>query len=409
MPIVNCSHTSFSGDVLLPASKSISNRLLIINELSGGLVQIKNLSTTDDTRLMQQCLSDYKSSDHLYTANAGTVMRFITALLATKEGQWMIEGSTRMHERPIGPLVRALQTLGADISFIEKNGFPPLKICGKKLHGGRVHVDAFISSQFISALILIAPGLKDGLVIELTGTIQSGPYIDMTLALIEQCGIRVERIGRTISVMPSEYKATSVTVESDWSSAAFFYALAALSENVDIFLNGLTSQSIQGDSIAAQWFESLGVKTTYEANGVRLGKLFGRFAKLSLDFTGHPDLFLPMAVACAGMGTEFTATGLENLSLKESDRIKGAMEALSSLGYHVTYSKGVYHSASTKTRITKARLPLICVRDDHRMAMSFALLACRFPHIMLDQTMVVSKSFPGYFDALQQLGFSLFE
>lgn len=409
MPILKCSHTSFSGDVLLPASKSISNRLLLMQELSGGVIEINNLSETDDTLLMQQSLREYKTTDHLYTGNAGTVMRFITALLATKNGDWIIEGSPRMHERPIGPLVRGLQSLGADITYLEKSSYPPLRIRGKALEGGPVSVDAFISSQFISALLMVAPLMKNGMVIELTGTIQSGPYIDMTLALMKKCGIQAEKRGRTITVQPGAYQPTRVNVEADWSSAAFFYALAALSEKSDLYLQGLEPESIQGDAIIADWFEHMGVSTFFEAGGARLQKSFSRSAKVELDFTGHPDVFLPFAVACAGTGVSLTATGLENLSMKESDRVKGAIEGLRMLGYDSSYRKGVYLFDGTIKKKPGNKLRMISVRDDHRIAMSFALLATRCPDIGLDEIHVVSKSFPDFFDHLYNLGFTVTE
>jgi 3-phosphoshikimate 1-carboxyvinyltransferase len=336
-------------------------------------------------------------------------MRFITALLATKEGDWIIEGSPRMHERPIGPLVRGLQSLGADITFLEKSGYPPLRIRGKQMEGGTVSVDAAISSQFISALLMIAPILKDGMTIELTGNIQSGPYIDMTLALMKRCGIQTLKKGRTITVKSGAYQAANVTVEADWSSAAFFYALAALSEKSELLLQGLEPESIQGDAIISEWFEHLGVSTNFEAEGARIQKTFGRSAKVELDFTGHPDIFLPFVIACAGTGVSLTATGLENLSLKESDRVKGAIEGLKTLGFESNYRKGVFLFDGSAKRKPCSKLRMIEVRDDHRMAMSFALLATQFPDLELDDVHVVSKSFPDFFNHLYNLGFVLMD
>ena len=283
MPTLSCKKDQFCGEIRLPSSKSISNRLLLMDELSGGRIHIENLSQSDDTILMQHCLKEYRSHKQIDVRNAGTVMRFMTALLAISHGEWTIGGSDRMHERPIGPLVRALKDLDADIDYIAKHNYPPLRIAGKALRGGKIIVDANISSQFISAILMIAPLMPEGLVIELTGKIQSGPYIDMTVALMKACGIQAEREGRLISIKPSSYRETTVRVEEDWSSAAFFYSLVALSEKADLFLKGLMPSTIQGDAIIIEWYKLLGVKTVIEKDGIRIQKSYGRAAIAELD------------------------------------------------------------------------------------------------------------------------------
>jgi 3-phosphoshikimate 1-carboxyvinyltransferase len=407
MPTISCKKDQFCGDIHLPSSKSISNRLLLMDELSGGRIHIENLSQSDDTILMQQCLKTYRNSQQIDVRNAGTVMRFMTALLAMSNGEWIIGGSERMHERPIGPLVRALKDLDADIDYIAKHNYPPLRIRGKALRGGKIVVDANISSQFISAILMVAPQMPEGLVIELTGKIQSGPYIDMTVALMKACGIQADREGRLVSVKPSAYREARVRVEEDWSSAAFLYSLVALSEKADLFLKGLKPSTVQGDAIIIEWYKLLGVKTIIEKEGIRIQKSYGRAAIAELDFTGHPDLFLPIATACAGCSIGMHATGLGNLSLKESDRIKGAVESLVHLGYDARYANGTFLLRPGYGKVFIKNTPSIQVMGDHRIAMSFALLATRFPAIRLDDTAAASKSFPGFFDQLTQLGFNI--
>jgi len=409
MATVSCTSQDFSGKVTLPSSKSISNRLLIMQELSGGKLLLNNLSRADDTVLMQQCLKTYRTSDHLFTDNAGTVMRFMTALLAVSEGKWTLEGSPRMNQRPVGPLVEALQQLGAHIQYTGAAGFPPLDIEGCTLNGGAITIDAGTSSQYISALLMVAPLFEQPLHLELVGEIVSAPYIDMTIALMKDCHIPISKHENIITVTPSIYQPAKFTIESDWSSAAFFYALAAVSESASFFLPGLQEQSLQGDAIVQHWFEPLGVHTSFKPDGVRIVKTGIKIPQIELDFSGHPDLFLPLAIACAGSGVKLSAKGLQNLAIKESNRLKGAANALKELGFDVqiTNSEFILESGNPWTFLDV--IPTLSVQGDHRMAMSFALLAARFPEIDLDETEVVSKSFPGYFNVLRSLGFRIDE
>lgn len=407
MATVSCTSQDFSGKVTLPSSKSISNRLLIMQELSGGKLVLNHLSRADDTVLMQQCLKTYRNSDHLFTDNAGTVMRFMTALMAVSEGKWTLAGSPRMNQRPIGPLVEALQQLGANIQYTGAYGFPPLLIEGCTLKGGAITIDAGTSSQYISALLMVAPLFEQPLNLELTGNIVSAPYIDMTIALMKDCKIPISRHENIITVTPSTYQPAVFTVESDWSSAAFFYALAAISESASFFLPGLQEQSLQGDAIVQRWFESLGVRTSFKPDGVRIVKTGIKAPHVELDFSGHPDLFLPMAIACAGSEVNLSAEGLQNLAHKESNRLKGAALALKELWFDVHYTDSEFFLKSGNPWTFLDVIPTLSVQGDHRMAMSFALLAERFPEIELDETEVVSKSFPGYFNILRSLGFRI--
>lgn len=409
MPVISCEHTSLSGKVRLPASKSISNRLLILQELSGGRLHLSNLSKADDTLLMAQCLSQYRHADRINTDNAGTVMRFMTALLAVSEGEWILEGSARMHQRPIGPLVEALRQLGARITYAGKTGYPPLSIGGTTLHGGTIRMDAGISSQYLSALLMIAPGFNEPLTIELQEPVVSEPYIDMTVSLMKNCGLAVGKSGNTLWVKPSEYKPARFHIENDWSAAAFFYALAALADHAMLELPGLQEESCQGDAIVRTWFERLGVRTTFSPEGAVISRTGQVVRELELDFSGHPDLFLPLIAACAGCGVRLHATGLQTLAHKESDRLRSISKGLSSLGFDVKPQENGLMLLPGEPWKWLDVLPVLSSMGDHRLAMTYAVLALRFPEIPVDDLNVVTKSFPGYVDALRSLGFDIRE
>lgn len=405
MPSIRRIAQHTTGTVHLPASKSISNRLLVLQALSGHKLELIDLSRADDTLLLQQCLSDMHAGRQLWAGNAGTVARFMTALLAVTEGEWELRGDERMQQRPIAPLVDALRQCGADIQYGQQEGSLPLIIRGQSLPGGEVQLVSGISSQFASALLMVAPTFRNGLRLQLIPPVVSLPYLDMTLALMTQCGLKVHRDGNTLTVAPSMVRPGVFHIENDWSSASFFYALTALAPASQLELPGLQPQSLQGDAVLSDWFAQLGVRSTFTEAGLTLAHQPAVINDITLDFTHHPDLFLPLAITCAGLGCGFTARGVETLVHKESDRLSAMASALRSLGFSLQFSRERFHLEAAEPWLQTQVPPTLDVCADHRLAMSLALLATRFPVIRLNNTEVVSKSFPGYFDTLGNLGF----
>ena len=330
--------------IALPASKSVSNRALLLQALCPEkLYDIDNLAVCDDTDHMQQGVEAKRQGAPLIDIGAtGTAMRFLTAYLAITEGETVITGSERMKQRPIGTLVEALRELGADITYVNKEGYPPLCTRGKKLQGGTLEIEAGISSQYISALLMVAPCLTEGLTLHLKGNIASRTYIELTLDLMRRYGATAHWTdGQTIYVAPGTYKDTPLTVEADWSAASYWYELAAiaahLGHEVDITLPALTPDSRQGDRVVAQLFEPLGVKTVYTKEGARL---FGEDFQLSSfnfplekDFTHCPDIAQTLAVTCCLMGIPYTFKGIQSLRIKETDRVAALITELRKLGY----------------------------------------------------------------------------
>lgn len=393
-------------DIKLPASKSISNRALILKALSNSSFPIENLSDCDDTRVMVEAFS---SKDNIFDIGAaGTSMRFLTAYLSKKPGEWIITGSERMQQRPINTLVEALNTLGAHIEYLKNQGFPPLKIKGSALDGGDIFLSGGISSQFISALLMIAPTMEKGLTLHLEGNIISVPYIKLTLRMMEQFGVKCDWEGNVIKIFPNEYKPIPYLVESDWSAASYWYSIAALSTDARIELKGLFKDSGQGDSKVADLFMDLGVETEFTQEGVILTKTNRIAKKLFHNFINEPDLAQTFVVTCCMMGVPFLFTGLQTLKIKETDRIEALKAEMKKLGYIITDSQNSILEWDGE-RFEPDANPIIATYEDHRMAMAFAPAALKIDNLLIAEPMVVTKSYPYYWEDLRKAGFSVEE
>ena len=381
--------------IQITGSKSESNRLLILQQLYPNLA-VDNLSNSDDTRLVQKALAN--TGAEINIGHAGTAMRFLTGYLATKEGaEVILTGSGRMKERPIQILVDALKTLGADISYAEKEGFAPLKIKGSKLRGGFVRIDGNVSSQYISSLLLIAPSLEKGLELEFKGAITSVPYIKMTLSLLESLGIQTSFEGQTIVVAPQkEIEDRHITVESDWSSASYYYSMVALSEKGKITLSAYKKESLQGDSVLANLYQSFGVTTRFSENSITLEKTanFQKPSKVEFDLIKAPDIAQTIAVTSFGMGIACDLTGLHTLKIKETDRLLALQQELSKLGAEIRVTENTLHLESS-SKIHKDIS--IATYQDHRMAMAFAPLLLK-TSLFVEEQEVVSKSYPTFWE-----------
>lgn len=395
--------------VTLPASKSISNRALIAHALSGGSAKPSNLSDCDDTDVIVRALHNMPYEIDIKAA--GTAMRFMTAYLSVTEGEHILTGTDRMKHRPIGTLVNALRRLGADVEYVGEEGFPPLKIRGHQLEGGQLEIQGNVSSQYISALLLIGPRLTKGLTLKLTESIVSKPYIDMTLDVMRSFGAQVEWTDiDTICVQPIAYKDTPYIIENDWSASSYWYEMLVLSAKDDdvIALPGLWENSLQGDSMARYIFGMLGVKTTYTENGVRLVANGRCMRRMSYDFVSQPDLAQTFVATCCAMNIPFRFTGLHSLRIKETDRITALVTELHKLGFVLNdKEEGVLSWTGEFTK--PERVPVIDTYEDHRMAMAFAPLCLRLGSITINDPEVVSKSYPGYWEDLRAAGFLIEE
>ncbi len=393
------------SSIQLPASKSISNRALILNALSYSPYDIQNLSDCDDTEVMIKALNSNESNFDIKAA--GTAMRFLTAFLSKVVGEWTITGTERMKNRPIKILVDALNSLGARIEYMEKKGYPPLRIFGSALQGGEISLAGGVSSQYISALLMIAPLMENGLVLHLEGNIISRPYINLTLKLMEQFGVKADWNGQTIKVLPQEYKPVHFTVESDWSAASYWYEIMALCPNAEIELLGLFKNSLQGDSAVAKLFAQLGVGTTFMNKGILLRHNGNVCKKLVHDFINEPDLAQTFVVTCVFLNIPFRFTGLQSLKIKETDRIEALKVELKKLGYVLTDSNNSILEWNGE-RCEPESNPVIATYEDHRMAMAFAPVALLRP-VCIANPEVVSKSYPLYWKDLEQAGFRITE
>ncbi|WP_347145464.1 3-phosphoshikimate 1-carboxyvinyltransferase [Parabacteroides goldsteinii] len=395
------------ASVQLPASKSISNRALILNALSYSPYDIQNLSDCDDTEVMVKALnSDSRDFD---IKAAGTAMRFLTAFLSKIVGEWTITGTERMKNRPIKLLVDALNSLGARIEYMEKEGYPPLRIFGSALQGGEISLAGGVSSQYISALLMIAPLMEKGLTLHLEGNIISRPYINLTLQLMEQFGVKATWNGQTIKILPQEYKPIRFTVESDWSAASYWYAIMALLKNAEIELLGLFKNSLQGDAAGAKLFAQLGVGTAFTDRGVVLKYNGNAVKKLIYNFVNEPDLAQTFVVTCVLLNIPFRFTGLQSLKIKETDRIEALKTELRKLGYLLTDSNDSILEWNGE-RCEPEADPIIATYEDHRMAMAFAPAALVLPKgLKVADPEVVTKSYPAYWEDLRKAGFALIE
>ena len=415
----------------LPASKSLSNRSLIMQGLCRDHCRLTNISDCDDTSVMMAAF-DTESSHHSYTPDgarivdigaAGTSMRFLTAFFASQEGADVVmTGSARMKQRPIDLLVDALRKLGADIDYAEAEGFPPLRIRGRQLKGGALTIDGSVSSQYISALLMIAPTLSEGLRLKLEGNVTSTPYIEMTLGMLKQFGITStwDHSTQVISIAPQPYKALQYHVESDWSAASYWYEIAALATRLGkpetIALEGLHSASLQGDAAIASHFEAIGVKTAIQGETLTLnaqGVSTEGTPLVELDLSAQPDLAQTLIVTCCALNIPFRITGLHTLRIKETDRVAALETELKKLGYVITDQaiNGSVEMQWDGTRCEAEANPVISTYKDHRMAMAFAPMVLVIPSrsILIDDPGVVSKSYPSYWEDLQKAGFSIKE
>ncbi len=390
------------GEIKISGSKSESNRLLILQQLFSN-ISIDNLSDSDDTYHLHHALSSKDSQVNI--GHAGTAMRFLTAYFASQQNKTVVlSGSDRMHNRPIEILVDALRDLGAEIEYAEKDGYPPLKIIGQDFNRNSVEINGNVSSQYISALLLIAASLPKGLTIELEGEITSIPYIKMTLSLLSQIGVQSEFKGQTIKVEQlSEISNSNVIVESDWSSASYFYSILALSDiGSQIKLSAYKKESLQGDSVLSSIYEAFGVKTEFLENSIVLTKESGPTQNhIDLDLNKAPDIAQTIAVTCFGLQMSCDLVGLHTLKIKETDRLEALKDELTKLGAEISVTNESLHlekRTSIKSDVA------IETYNDHRMAMAFAPLGLLVP-IQIQDANVVTKSYRNFWSDLQEIGF----
>ena len=396
--------TCLSGAVLLPASKSISNRALLLTALSQSPYPVENLSECDDTAAMQNAL--ISKAGVIDVGAAGTAMRFLTAYLAQKEGTWIITGTERMKNRPIAILANALMQLGAQIEYLEKEGYPPLKITGKKLHGGTVVLDGGVSSQYISALLMMAPTMTHEVTIIILNGAISEPYINMTIRMMQDYGVKVIRHNNQLQIVSQPYQPVPYKVESDWSAASYWYEIVALfpDEKAAIELLGLQQNSMQGDSAVAGIFEPLGVETIYTSSGILLRKKETTTHFFEYDFVNQPDLAQTVVVTCLLKNIPFQFSGLQSLKIKETDRLLALQKEMRKLGYILSVKDNCMLCWNGERTPPESDLS-IDTYEDHRMAMVFAPAALIFGKIIINNPLVVSKSYPQYWSDLQHVGF----
>lgn len=401
---VSIPNNTIKGIIKLPASKSIANRALIISALNYSPYPILNLSDSDDTKVMEKVFSS--NTNYFDIGHAGTAMRFLTAFLSKIVGEWTLTGSERMKQRPIGILVDALNKLGARIEYLEKEGFPPLKIFGSHLKGGIIELDGSVSSQYISALLLIAPTIEGGLTLRLKNKIMSRSYIELTLGLMEYFGVKHAWKGNEIRINEQQYYPREYSVEGDWSGASYWYQIAAMAESVDVLLEGLKLDSLQGDCTIAKWFEEFGVHSEETKEGVKLTKTEKELPKqLQLNFIENPDVAQTFAVLCVMKNLPFHFTGLETLKIKETNRIEALQNELAKFGAELTEpAHGELKWEGTFTK-EKQENPSIPTYKDHRMAMAFAPACQLYGLVTIEDPIVVTKSYPAFWDDLKKVGF----
>lgn len=391
--------------IQLPSSKSISNRLLLINALSYSPFEIKNLSDSDDTKAMLGVLNSNSSTFDV--GAAGTSMRFLTAFLSKIVGEWILTGSERMKQRPIKTLVDALNQLGAKIEYIEKEGYPPLRIFGSNLEGGELELPGNVSSQYISALLMIAPTIENGLRLTLTGEIISKPYLEMTLALMKEFGVDSHWKGNVITVPQAPYQPKVITAESDWSAASYWYEIAALNPSIEVTLKGLKKISLQGDAQVKHLFEKLGVQTKFTKNGTVLKNTGNKPSRFNYNFINEPDLAQTFAVTCCLLNVPFQFTGLQTLKIKETDRITALINELQKLGFVLTSNNtDDLKWDGTKTEVGTPSIAIDTYKD-HRMAMAFAPAAYKYSNLVINDPMVITKSYPNYWEDIAMAGISI--
>lgn len=406
---VSANINNIKGSINLPASKSISNRALIINALSYSPYPILNISDSDDTKVLEAAL--FSNTNKFDIGHAGTAMRFLTAFLAKIAGEWEITGSERMQQRPIAILVDALTQLGAKVEYLKNEGCPPLKIFGSHLKGQTIELDGSISSQYISALLLIAPTIQEGLTLKLKGNITSKSYIKLTLELMAKFGIQYKWTGNEIFVPEQNYFARDFTCEADWSGASYWYQILASVNSGEVMLENLQLDSLQGDVNIAGWFEQFGVVSTQKKEGVLLSKTSNIHPdKLVLDFIENPDVAQTMACLCVAKQIPFEFSGLKTLKIKETDRIAALQNELAKFGAELTEPEhGKLAWDGTINSKIKQENPIINTYHDHRMALAFAPMALAGLKLQVDDPMVVTKSYPSFWEDLGKVGFEISE
>jgi len=402
---------SVGGTIELTGSKSECNRALIIEALSKGKVRVENVSDAMDTYTLQKMLQSNLKSQKFGDAEsqidigpAGTAMRFLTAYLTLQSNTVTLTGSERMKQRPIGILVNALRELGAHIEYVENEGFPPLKIKGGfEQQSEKINIKGDISSQYITALLLIASQLPQGLILYIEGELTSRPYVEMTLAMLRQAGIQHQWIGNSIHIPHQEFKETSLPVEPDWSAASYWYSIAALADEAELFLPGLTAYSLQGDSVITEIMANFGITSQFINGGVHLKKEPKPLGRKIFDLKSCPDLAQTVIVVCAALGHDATFTGLETLKIKETDRVKALQNELAKISVKLI-EKGQVYKLDCSEKFIPEKI-FVNTYDDHRMAMALAPLALLIPEIEVEDYMVVEKSYPAFWEDLRKVGF----
>lgn len=387
------------GVFQVPYSKSVSNRMLIINALSGGKGSLENLSECDDTRVLRRALAD--GSALVDVGGAGTAMRFLAAYFALVPGEHVLTGSPRMARRPIKVLVDALRELGADIAYLGEEGYPPLRVTGGGLRGKNLVVDASVSSQYLSALMMIGPCVPGGLRLQLQGTPVSAPYLQMTAGLMRRCGARVRITRRAVLVQDGGYSRVPGVCEYDWSAVSFFYELLAVAGRGWMRFLGFRSASVQGDRAQVELWKRLGVRSVLSMKGLRINTVQGPLARVRVDLADMPDVALPFIVACCLREVPFRVSGLGTLRIKECDREEALVCELGKLGFPLRREdEGVL--AWDGERVPPVSL-VIDSHGDHRVAMAFAAAGLVFPGLVIRDAEVVDKSFPGFWEEIAPL------
>ena len=391
----------------LTGSKSESNRALILAALSGGKVKINNLSSAADTVTLNNILNHTpRGSKEVNVGPAGTAMRFLTAFYAIKNEAIVLTGSERMKQRPIGILVDALRNLGAEINYQENEGYPPLVFTGKFVQKtNRIHIKGDISSQYITALLLIANSLPQGLNVVIEGELTSKPYVDMTLAMLAQCGIVHQWENNIIRIANQEFKETTLTIEPDWSAASYWFMVLAFADNSRITLPNLKKNSLQGDSAITSIMENFGIKSTFEGDNLILENSSKDFESKLFDLKECPDLAQSVIVCCAILGVDASFTGLETLKIKETDRIAALQKELEKIGVSLNENQEVYQLDCSKKHYP--RKINIKTYEDHRMAMAFAPLAMVVEEVEIEDALVVEKSYPHFWEDFKSMGFEV--
>jgi len=390
----------------LPASKSLSNRALIIRALCEERFKIRNLSESDDTKALKLAFNNL-SSGIIDIGAAGTAMRFLTALFSQMPGERILTGSERMKQRPIGELVNILRELGAQIEYTENEGFPPLKIIGNNLKAKPIRIKGNISSQYISALLMVAPFLEGEFILSIKDKILSKDYIWMTIKLMQEFGVECKWIGNNIKVKKGSYTPKEIIIEADWSSASYWFEIVSLSENAMIELTGLKKNSFQGDSVLTELFKKIGVDSAFTNFGLRIKNIPTTCTFFEYDFTNCPDLTQTLAVTLIAKKIPFKLTGLDNLSIKETDRIKALVTEFEKLGIHIQTEDNYSISWAGNEEIKASYNQSIETYEDHRMALAFAPLCIVTKQLKIENPDVVSKSYPNYWENLKEAGFTI--